>query len=87
MKKIILLAITLNSLLLASGNTPTTAEENLRLQMEAEKRISQEQTFHKGKDYNLKVHEVNADSVNNSSLDSIPELNELDDDFDMDDVY
>lgn len=87
MKKIILLAITLNSLLLASGDTSNVAEENLRIQMEKEKRISQEQKFHQGKDYDLKSHEVDADAVNNTTLDSIPELNELDDDFDMDDVY
>ncbi len=89
MKKIILLTIILNSLLFATSNgvAKNIAEKNLQIQMEKEKRFSQEQKFHHGADYDLKAHEINPDAVNSNTLDSIPELNELDDDFDMDDVY
>jgi len=89
MKKIILLTIILNSLLFATSNgvTNNTAEKNLQIQIEKEKKFSQEQKFHHGDAYDLKAHEINPDAVNSSTLDSIPELNEADDDFDMDDVY
>jgi len=55
--------------------------KQLHKQMEREKKFAKEQTFYKGKDYDLSYAEVDPDSI-----DSIP-LIEPDYDFDMDDVY
>ena len=56
-------------------------EEQLKKQIEREKKFAKEQTFYQGKEYDLSYAEVNPDS-----LDSVPLL-EPDYDFDMDDVY
>jgi len=84
MKKILILALILNSLLFAAKSSESDkksrTEKQIQIEMEKEKKYSKEQTFYMKKDYDLKGAEVNKDS-----LDSIPDL-EIDD-FDMDDVY
>ena len=89
MKYILIFTIVLSSILFASNESTknTTVNKQLQMQMEKEKQISQDQTFHQGADYDLKSQEINLDSLKSSSLDSNPALNEPDDDFDMDDVY
>ena len=84
MKKILIFTIILNSLLFAENDSDkkNRAEKQLQIQMEKEKKYSKEQTFYKGKDFDLKAYEVNPDS-----LSSIPDVEIHDDDFDMDDVY
>lgn len=86
MKKIMILAIVLNSFLWASGSDESDEEKKKRterqiqIEMEREKKFSREQTFYQGKDYDLKGAEVNEDTV--ESLTEIPV-----DNLDMNDVY
>ena len=89
MKNIIIYTLIICSTVFASSTqeSKTRADKQLELQMAKEKQFAKEQKFHQGADYDLKSQEVNLDSLNSSSLDSNPELNEADDDFDMDDVY
>jgi hypothetical protein len=56
-------------------------EQEVKEQMEREKKYAQEQSFAQGDDYDLKAVEVNE-----KSLDSIPVI-EPDYDFDITDVY
>jgi len=56
-------------------------EQQVKEQMEREKKYAKEQSFAQGDDYDLKAVEVNKDS-----LDSIPVI-EPDYDFDITDVY
>lgn len=83
MKKILIVAILFNSLLLAS-NADTEKEKRLKKQIEIEieneKRHAREQTFYKGKDYDLSGSEVNKESV--EAIEAIEPL-----EFDMDSVY
>ena len=80
-------------LLLISGVSliaKDTQKENKALQraIEAEEKIAQEQTFHKGSDYDLKSQEADTSSLNNLDGKSLGELiNAANEDFDMDDVY
>ncbi len=83
MKKIFILTIILNSLLW-SANAETEKEKRVKKQIEIdienEKRHAREQTFYKGKDYNLSGSEVNKETV--ESIEAIEPL-----EFDMDSVY
>ena len=83
MNKIFILTIILNSLLW-SANAETEKEKRLKKQIEIEieneKKHAREQTFYKGKDYNLSGSEVNKESV--ESIEAIEPL-----EFDMDSVY
>ncbi|HIP59315.1 MAG TPA: hypothetical protein EYH01_02685 [Campylobacterales bacterium] len=83
MRKILILAIVFNSLLW-SANAETEKEKRLKKQIEIEierdKKFAREQTFYKGKDYNLSGSEVNKETV-----ESIEEIEPLE--FDMDSVY
>lgn len=67
------------------GNKTTSkskrVEQEVKEQMEREKKYAEEQSFAQGDDYDLKAVEVNQDS-----LDSVP-LMEPDYDFDITDVY
>ncbi len=86
MKKIFILLFIVNTLLLASNNKVDDSERKKRIakqieiEMENEKKHAREQTFYKGKEYNLKGSEVNKES-----LESIKEIEPLE--FDMDSVY
>lgn len=68
------------------AETPSKKEElkkkHIKKQIEREKKYSVEQTFYKGKNYDLKGAEVDEKSV-----ESIPENRRDNDDFDMDAVY
>jgi len=83
MRKILILAILFNSLLW-SANAETEKEKRLKKQIEIEieneKRHAREQTFYKGKDYDLSASEVNKETV--ESIEAIEPL-----EFDMDSVY
>ena len=93
MKKVILLAfIAMFSLVTlhaennktakkSENNATAKAEKQIQEQIEREKKFAQEQTFYKGKDYDLSYAEVDA-----NSLDDI-HVAEPDYDFNMDDVY
>jgi len=82
--KYILLLILYSSLVFASNQNSLSNNKILKEQMkkniEQEKRFAKEQKFYKGDEYNLKAHEVNPES-----LKTTPELEV--DDLDMDDVY
>lgn len=86
MKKSLLFVFMLSTLLLAVNNKVDDSERKKRIakqieiEIENEKKYSREQTFYKGKDYNLKGSEVNKES-----LDSIEAIEPLE--FDMDSVY
>ncbi len=56
-------------------------EEQLKKQIEREKKFAKEQTFYQGDDYDLDYAKVNQETI-----DSVPLL-EPDYDFNMDDVY
>ncbi|WP_321779506.1 hypothetical protein [Sulfurimonas sp.] len=71
MKFFFILLMTLSSILLASDTTQETKmDKEIQKQIEKEKRYAKEQTFYKGKDYNLKSFEVNPDAIK-----SIPKSN------------
>jgi len=86
MKKFIIFAIILNTMLFASNNNETDAQKkareqkHLKEQMEKEKKYSKEQKFYRQDNYDFKGAEVNPESVK-----STPELEV--DDLDMDSVY
>lgn len=84
MKSLILIILLFNTYVLAQNatNKNERVKENIKKQLELEKKYSKEQTFDKGKDYNLKEHQVDQGLV-----DSIPEQRKIDYDFDMNDVY
>ena len=82
MKFIFITILALTSLF-ATGNTSNSiAQKELQKQIEKEKKYAKEQKFYQKKDYDLKSMEINPDS-----LSSIPDTDENEDDFDMDDVY
>ncbi len=56
-------------------------DEEVKKQIEREKKYAKEQTFYQGSEYNLKEVEVDPETVS-----KVPVLNP-DYDFDMDDVY
>ncbi len=56
-------------------------EEHLKIQMEKEKKYAREQKFYSSKNYDFKGAQVNPKSLKNITL---PEVQ---DDFDMDNVY
>ncbi len=86
MKKILIFVIMINAVLLASSSEKSHSDKKdrinkqIELEMKKEQQYAREQTFYKGKDYDLKGAEVNLDS-----LSTLPDLE--DDDFDMDSVY
>ncbi len=85
MKIFILITLIYNTMTLASDNMSIKKqllEKNIKEQLEKEKRYSKEQTFYKGKSYNLKDSEVNEESVK-----TLPEQKNTNDDFNMDSVY
>ena len=70
MKNILILILIFNTLLFASTNDKqTSTDKEIQKQMDREKKYAKEQTFYKGKDYDLKSFEVNVDAIK-----SIPEL-------------
>jgi hypothetical protein len=83
MRKMLILSLILSSLFSASSSD-SAKEKRLKKQIEIEierdKKHAREQTFYKGKDYDLSDSEVNKES-----LDSIEAIEPLD--FDMDSVY
>ena len=70
------------TLLLASNSKKkdNMVENQIKQQMDREKKYAKERKFYSNKNYDFKAAEVNPDS-----LDSLPDLE--DDDMDMDDVY
>jgi len=78
MKNILISALLLSStMLIASSET----DENVKRQMEKEKKYAKEQKFYQGKDYDFKGAEVDE-----KSLKHVPKI-EPDYDFDITDVY
>jgi hypothetical protein len=84
MKKILVLCILFTSLLVSANDTSrkSIAQKELQKQIEKEKKYAKEQKFYQKKEYDLKSMEINPDS-----LSSIPDTDDNEDDFDMDDVY
>lgn len=84
MKNIFILILIINSFLFAvEGKQETKTEKEVRKQMELEKKYAKEQTFYKGKDYDLKSFEVSQDAIN-----SIPEMDiDYSDDDDVIEMY
>lgn len=84
LKTIILFTLLLNTFLFAQE--PTKKEElkekHIKEQIEREKKYSIEQTFYKGKHYDLKEAEVDDKSVK-----KLPDVSNTNEDFDMDSVY
>ena len=86
MIKILTFLILSSSLTIAKDDVNSTAsqedrvKQQIKKEMEKEKKYAKEQTFYKGDNYNLKGAEVNPDS-----LSSVPTLEV--DDLDMDSVY
>lgn len=85
MRKFITSTVILSTLLFASNSdeekSKKRAQEQLKIEMEKEKKYAKEQAFYTIENYDLKGSEVNKES-----LDSLPDL-ENQDDFDMDSVY
>ncbi len=85
MRKIFTLLLVLSALAFASNETKNEKQkridEQLKIEMENEKKYAREQIFYTQDNYNFKGAEVNP-----KSLDTIPLL-EPQDDFDMDSVY
>jgi len=78
MKNIFILLIIINSFLLAAdAKQETKITKELQKQMDREKKYAKEQTFYKGKNFDLKSFEVSQDVI-----DSIPksEIDYSDDD-------
>ena len=84
MKNIFLLILIINSFLFAvDAKQETKTEKEVRKQMELEKKYAKEQTFYKGKEYDLKSFEVNPDA-----LQSLPILDiDYSDDDDVMEMY
>ena len=82
MKNIITMTLLCTTLLLASNSKKkdNMVENQIKQQMDREKKYAKERKFYSNKNYDFKAAEVNPDS-----LDSLPDLE--DDDMDMDDVY
>ena len=85
MRLFIIAILMLNSLSFALDKKESSEkrlEKNIKEQLEREKKYSKEQTFYKGKDFNLKDFEVDQKLV-----DSIPDQVDTNADFDMDSTY
>ncbi len=86
MKKLLIFTLIFNSLLFASNDDAISAkkklllEQQIKKEMEKEKKYAKEQRFYQGDNYDLKGSEVNKESLKH--LKEIPV-----DDLDMDDVY
>lgn len=83
MKFILTFILVFNALLLGStadAKKKDRAEKQLQIEMEKEKKYSQERTFYQKNNYDFKGAQVNPDSI-----DSVPDIEV--DDFDMDSVY
>ena len=86
MSKIIISIVLLSSLLFASNASDSEvegkkrAEQQLKIEMEKEKKYAKEQTFYSADNYDFKGAEVNKDS-----LESVPVIEV--DDFNIDSVY
>ncbi len=85
MKKVLAL-ILMTPLLLLAADKKTDAEKNItdeqvKKQMELEKKYAKEQKFYQGDEYDLKRHEVNPESLSDVPVIK-PEY-----DFDMTHVY
>lgn len=86
MKYILLLFIT-TSILLSAPITKEKEKEviknkNIQEQLKLEKKYSKEQRFYQSQEYDLKGAEVDMDSVKN-----IPDVEDTNADFNMDDSY
>lgn len=85
MRLLIITILILNTLSFAIDNKNSDdkrIEKNIKEQLEREKKYSKEQTFYKGKYYDLKGSEVDENSVK-----SLPEQVDTNADFDMDSTY
>ena len=85
MRLFIIAILILNSLSFALDKQEASEkrlEKNIKEQLEREKKYSEEKTFYKGSKYNLKDYEVDQKLV-----DSIPEQEDTNADFDMNDTY
>ena len=84
MKTLILLIILSISAVFAKESTQEEQlkKEHLQKQLERENKYAKEQRFYSKKEYDLKSHEVNMESVKN-----LPDVEDTNEDFDMDDVY
>jgi len=83
MKYILLMLVCFNLAFASNQNSSSKnkiLKEQMKKNIEQEKKFAKEQKFYQGDEYNLKAHEVNPDS-----LKTTPELEV--DDLDMDDVY
>lgn len=63
-------------------NTYTKKQKNIQKQLQREKKYVQEQRFYSGEEYDLKSHEVDKETI-----DSLPDIPNHNEDFDMNDVY
>lgn len=83
MKKILIFIIIGGNMLLADSNDTNLSQNKIKInkeiekQIEKEKKYAKEKTFYQGKEYDLKSHEIDPDS-----LPDVPSL-EPDYDFDM----
>ena len=84
MKTLILLIILSISAVFAKESTQEEQlkKEHLQKQLERENKYAKEQRFYSKKEYDLQSHEVNMESVKN-----LPDVEDTNEDFDMDDVY
>ena len=91
MKKSFILIVLLSSFLFstamaseekAKNENSDLKQKNIEKQLKKEKKFSKEQRFYKGKNYDLKSAEVDEKSV-----DSLPDVENTNADFDMDSVY
>lgn len=85
MKLLFITILILSSLSFAADNKNSSdkrLEKNIKEQLEKEEKYSKEQTFYKGKYYNLKDSEVDQKSV-----DALPEQKDTNSNFDMNSTY
>ena len=85
MKKLLVLPFLLSSILFSSEiniEKKLRKEKNIKEQIEKERKYFRDQTFYKGKNYDLKSSEVDENAVK-----SIPDSVNTNDDFDMNSVY
>ena len=85
MKKLLIVVVFLTSVLFAGQDSTKDSNiknKNIEKQLEKEKKFAKEQSFYKGSDYDLKGAEVNMESVRN-----LPDVEDTNEGFNMDDVY
>jgi hypothetical protein len=86
MKKILILLLGVSLFLVASDKNSSESakkarlEDQIKKEMQKEKKYAKEQVFYKMENYDFKGSEVNP-----ATVDATPEIEE--DDFDMDSVY